>query len=146
MQTFLPYPSYRRSAECLDRQRLNKQRVECKQILTAIRNPDYGWQNHPAVNQWRGYEYQLCLYSLAMCDECDRRGIQDKVNIRLWFVTEMTLYTDYPELPPWLGKRSYHKSHKSNLIRKFPQRYGKMFPNVPDNLPYVWPSKVKGWM
>lgn len=54
MQTFLPYSSFKDSARVLDRQRLGKQRVENMQIITALLDPDYGWQNHPAVNMWRG--------------------------------------------------------------------------------------------
>ena len=42
MQTFLPYADYTRTAKCLDRQRLGKQRVECKQILNALENGG-GW-------------------------------------------------------------------------------------------------------
>ena len=33
MQTFLPYPDFVKSAQCLDYRRLGKQRVEAKQIL-----------------------------------------------------------------------------------------------------------------
>lgn len=33
MQTFLPYPEFIKSAQCLDNKRLGKQRVEAKQIL-----------------------------------------------------------------------------------------------------------------
>ena len=56
MQTFLPYPDFAKSAACLDNKRLNKQIVECYQILRAITDPTYGWQNHPAVNMWRGFK------------------------------------------------------------------------------------------
>lgn len=59
MQTFLPYPDFARSAQCLDRQRL--------------------------------------------------------------------------------GNNAFHLSHRSNLIRKLPSHYGPLWPNVPDNLPYIWP-------
>ena len=37
MQTFMPYPSFSRSASVLDRQRLCKQRVESLQILDALK-------------------------------------------------------------------------------------------------------------
>ena len=30
-------------------------------------------------------------------------------------------------------------SHRSNLIRKAPEHYAPLWPDVPDNLPYVWP-------
>ena len=62
MQTFLPYSDFNRSALALDRQRLGKQRVECKQIVLALGNPTYGWQNHPAVRMWRGHARVLCEY------------------------------------------------------------------------------------
>lgn len=53
MQTFLPYKSFAESAACLDNKRLGKQRVEVLQILKALHNPSYGWQNHPAVKMCR---------------------------------------------------------------------------------------------
>jgi len=49
MQTFLPYQNFTKSAQCLDRQRLGKQRVEAWQILQAITNPSYGWQ---IISKW----------------------------------------------------------------------------------------------
>jgi len=36
MQTFLPFPDFKKSASCLDYKRLGKQRVEGLQILNAI--------------------------------------------------------------------------------------------------------------
>ena len=42
-------------------------------------------------------------------------------------------------LPPWLGRRALHRSHQSALVRKDPVHYRPFFPNVPDDLPYVWP-------
>ena len=41
MQTFLPYPDFKKSASCLDYKRLGKQRVEGLQILNAIQGRDY---------------------------------------------------------------------------------------------------------
>ena len=38
MQTFLPYPDFQISASVLDYRRLGKQRVECKQLLTALQH------------------------------------------------------------------------------------------------------------
>lgn len=37
MQVFTPYPQPFACADCLDPRRLNKQIIECKQILAAIR-------------------------------------------------------------------------------------------------------------
>ena len=74
MQTFLPYSDYDQSAAVLDYRRLGKQRVEAKQIMFALSDPNYGWQNHPAVRMWRGHEYQLAQYGIAICYEWRKRG------------------------------------------------------------------------
>lgn len=79
MQTFLPYPDFGRSARVLDRRRLGKQRVEVKQILRALRNPSSGWRNHPAVRMWRGHEYSLLSYGVAVCSEWRSRGYRDSL-------------------------------------------------------------------
>jgi hypothetical protein len=134
MQTFLPYANFARSAKCLDRQRLGKQRVECKQIVTALTVPGAGWRNHPAVRMWDGHVTDLLYYMQAVIDEWTRRGYQNSI------VVPWMLDHNYPT-PPWLGDRAFHDSHKSNLLRKFPAHYERMGWNVPSDLPYVWPSK-----
>jgi len=75
MQTFLPYPSFTLSAICLDNKRLNKQILECDQILNALApGSTSGWRNHPAVKMWRGYEPALIQYQNACMYEWKRRG------------------------------------------------------------------------
>jgi len=44
-------------------------------------------------------------------------------------------------LPPWLGDEELHRSHRSALVRKDPAHYRPLFPDVPDDLPYVWPVR-----
>ena len=44
------------------------------------------------------------------------------------------------QLPPWLGDADFHRSHRSALLRKDPAHYRPFFPDVPDDLPYVWPA------
>lgn len=141
MQTFLPYPSYVLSATVLDRQRLGKQRLECKQLLAAIKG-DGGWKNHPAAKMWSGYEGALCLYAIAVCKEWRARGYKDTLlpqfEERLLALAraEQHVYAK----PPWFGDNAFHASHRSNLLRKLPVHYRTFWPDEPDNLPYVWPS------
>lgn len=138
MQTFLPYDSYQKSAKVLDRQRLGKQRVETIQILNALTDPGYGWQNHPAVTMWRGYEFELGLYGIAICEEWISRGYKDtcldKIIAKIDDIENVNL-----DVPPWVGYDSFHLSHQSNLVRKNPEFYKPVFGNIPDNLKYVWP-------
>ena len=136
MQTFLPYPSFEETAAILDYRRLGKQRVEAFQIHTIITQPDYRghWVNHPAVKMWRGYENALKLYVNVMIAEWVRRGYR---NTMLSYNIDREV--DDMLLPWWLGDPLFHDSHKSNLLRKFPEYYSQFHWDVPDDLPYVWP-------
>jgi len=42
-------------------------------------------------------------------------------------------------MPRWLGRADFHLSHKSNLVRKDEGYYGRIFGDIPNNLPYIWP-------
>jgi len=136
MQTFVPYGSnFRRNAEVLDRQRLGKQRVEAWQILKALTLPEYGWQSHPAVKMWRGHTEALAEYGIVVCREWIDRGYQDSL-LEKFYPYLPSMQADLPE---WLDREDVMLSHRSNLIRKFPEHYGLVWPDVPNDLPYVWP-------
>jgi hypothetical protein len=140
MQTFLPYQNFSESAKCLDRQRLGKQRVENLQILKALNDPDYGWQNHPAVKMWRGRRGALLMYQEAICFEWTSRGYKDTC-----LEKSKNLVVDIPPsewfAPFWLGNYDLHKSHRSNLLRKDPDHYVTIFESgLSDTLEYVWPA------
>lgn len=138
MQTFLPYADFKESAKVLDVKRLGKQRVETMQIMNAILIPGHGWRNHPAVKMWRGHENTLWEYQQAICNEWTSRGYKDTCleKTRVLVAGNITPCDDTPE---WLGNDELHLSHQSNLIRKLPEFYASKFPDVPDDLPYVWP-------
>ena len=139
MQTFLPYPNFQKTARSLDRQRLGKQRVEVYQLLRAINGETKGWANHPAARMWRGFEPVLALYGCIICNEWIARGYKDQMSARISEYFKVFGLPSESEKPPWFGDPSFHLSHQSNLIRKFPEHYGPLFPGVPDDLPYVWP-------
>lgn len=136
MQTFLPYPDFAESARVLDRQRLGKQRVECKQILMALTNPAAGWKHHPATKMWRGYESLLCDYASAVCIEWLTRGYQD--SLLKYFRTARAHLPEHGD-PHWLGNSRLHASHRSNLLRKMPEHYRQFWPSESDDIPYWWP-------
>jgi hypothetical protein len=135
VQTFLPYPDFEKTAKCLDYRRLGKQRVEAWQLLNAIENRknriSAGWTNHPATLMWLHNAESLKLYFNMISLEWERRGY--KHNMGYFDVTE-------PIFPKWVGNMEFHMSHQSNLVRKLPEHYRKFFPDIPNNLPYVWPK------
>lgn len=148
MQTFLPLPNFVDSARILDRQRLGKQRVEALQILRTLQGESSGWVHHPAVKMWRGSDRGLCTYAIVICDEWICRGYKDTCRQKVieTYVEGMDRYglIYAPSVfPPWLGDPDFHRSHQSNLIRKMPAHYRPFFPDVPNDLPYVWPEPQK---
>ena len=137
MQTFLPYADFDKSAQCLDRQRLGKQRVETLQILKSL-SLGGGWSNHPAVKMWRGHERLLLEYGLAVCREWRGRGYKDTCAEKMIAMASEMGAGWGNSVPRWLGNARFHQSHQSNLIRKNPDHYRPYFGDVPD-LDYVWP-------
>lgn len=165
MQTFLPVPNLITSARILDNKRLGKQRVEAFQIISTLDGTMKGWENHPAVKMWEGYEKCLGLYGMICCAVWMQRGFKDWMYYKFSIVVfdsipkeerpPLPLYSDYPEqwmkinrkfvdsyiiYPPWWGNEDFHRSHQSNLVRKDPGKYRQVFPSIPNNLPYIWPK------
>jgi hypothetical protein len=148
VQTFLPYPDFRRSAETLDVRRLGKQRVEGLQVVRGLTVPGYGWRHHPAVKMWVGHLEALGRYTLECCAVWTARGHADTVadTVRADLlgagvrrVRSQPALARAGLLPPWLGREDFHRSHQSSLLRKDPDHYKPLFGDVPDDLPYVWP-------
>lgn len=140
MQTFLPFDDFKLSAACLDNKRLNKQRIETKQILLTLLERRKAWSNHPAVRMWEGYEKCLARYGIIICKTWRNRGFKDSLLPFFEEVYEHRLAQVVFRYPIWLGRTDFHMAHRSNLLRKSPEHYSKFFICVPDNLPYVWPA------
>jgi hypothetical protein len=150
VQTFLPYADFERSARALDIKRLGKQRVEALQVLRALTRPGYGWANHPAVLMWKGFEEALGRYGLTCCEVWSELGFGDTcalsiaVDLRVAGLSTVRSQLELAAadaLPSWLGDSGLHRSHRSALVRKDCEHYGPLFPDVPDDLPYVWPVR-----
>ena len=141
MQTFLHHGSdFSLGAVTLDYRRSGKQRVEGLQILRTLTGISSGWRNHPAVKMWAGYEEALAQYTLTHCyDWIFNRGFKDNISQQIWDMFPKLPPKNIVTIPPWID--DVVESHRSNLIRKFPEHYGPMWPTIPDNLPYYWPVK-----
>jgi hypothetical protein len=150
VQTFLPYPDFERSARVLDTKRLGKQRVEVIQVVRALTRPTYGWANHPAVLMWKGHEEALGRYGLTCCEVWTEHGFGDtcaatiREDLREFGVDTIRTQAELAvgeALPLWLGQERVHLSHQSALVRKDPEHYRSLFPDVPDDVPYAWPVR-----
>jgi hypothetical protein len=135
--------------EFLDVKRLGKQRIEAAQILEILlKQPilpskllslvpldtaNIAWKNHPAVLMWKGHEEWLKLYLACSIGEWLSRGYQNTIVCPEY-------NTDSQGAPLWLGHEPFHKSHRSNLIRKDPAHYRKFWPDEETDLSYFWPT------
>jgi hypothetical protein len=101
---------------------------------------------------WAGHEEALGSYGLAIVDEWLARGRADTCaatmleDLAAAGVRRPRGQTKLPRraLPPWLGDEVFHRAHQSSLVRKEPEWYRQFFPDVPDDLEYVWPVRASG--
>lgn len=104
-----------------------------------------GWDHHPAKVMWEGHELSLLEYQRATCEEWVRRGYSDSTWEKSLILMEphrerlLEAKADFP--PPWLGLEAFHRSHRANLVRKAPEHYRSLFPDVDPEEPYYWPSR-----
>lgn len=144
MQTFLPYPDFKKSLQSLDNKRLGKQRVETFQIINAITGrpkldgtPYKGWVNHPCSIMWKDYVPALKLYLNLSIDEWICRGFKNTMKKE-----EIDETIEYPS---WFGYSRFHDSHKSNLLKKDYLYYSQYNWEVSQDDPYVWMDSNKKW-
>lgn len=64
MQVFIIGSPYE-TAQVLDKRRMNKQIIECKQMLEAI-NGRKAWKNHPVVKSYTNHSEWLDLYMMCL--------------------------------------------------------------------------------
>jgi len=141
MQTFVPEDTPERIAGTLDFRRLGKQRVEVLQILRALTGGSHGWRTHPATVMWADNPGGLAHYGVTICDHWVELGYKDTCRDKIAGIVT----PDPDDLPWWWGHAQVMESHRSNLIRKDPGFYERLWPGTPRDLPYLWP-RPDGWL
>jgi len=158
MQTFLPFPAKRNSLDALDNKRLNKQILECYQILNILtgNSKSNAWRNHPAVLMWEGAEAELYRYAMTAVVLADMRGIKtdkNKANLEALSRDRKSLMWE-DNTPIWAYSPTTIKlvntTHKANLYRKDPIFYAEFASAVNDpynktccdKCLYYWPTHV----
>jgi hypothetical protein len=99
------------TAMALDNHRLNKQIIECQQILDAL-NGAKAWSNHPCVLQYRGHEKWLEHYLSCLTLYKHNATIHAKVCSDLAQMCE----------PEW-HTTEYFDQMKRRLYSKNPEHY-----------------------
>ena len=112
MQVFI-VGSPLKTAMALDKRRLNKQIIECQQILDAL-NGAKPWSNHPCVLQYKGHEFWLRCYKRVL-EEFQKSG---GASIRSKYFNYRAIETT----PDW-HTQEYYDQMKRRLYAKDPEHY-----------------------
>lgn len=136
MQIFIPHPSPIHVAQCLDPKRLNKQVVECDQIMKAIKGETKAWANHPVVKMYSDHLHWVKLYRDCLYNY--RIG-----NTRL----AIHLSNEADKIRPKWMTRPLCYSHRRRLVEKDPIYY-KGFYNfgISEINYYIVDNKVLGYV
>jgi hypothetical protein len=159
MQTFLPSTNFGWTAKMLDSKRLNKQILECYQILNVLsgNSPTGGWRNHPAVLMWKGSEWMLNEYTYAMIKEAKNRNIKvDKNQENMKLLKRKFSKSWGKNTPKWfnndLVSMRIITTHRANLFNKDPMYYSRFqyatispfnspcCPEKKEPCKYYWPT------
>jgi len=117
MNVFMPYPNILESVKSLDTRRLNKQQIECGQILKALLS-EGAWSNHPTTKMWAVKTHILSDYiRIAKAELSFRR---DKIEIPKRIISRSLLLEQ--ELSGWLPEK-FFVQHRRRLFTKDPIFY-----------------------
>ena len=125
MQVFVPFKNPFECAKAIDPRRFNKQILECKQILKAIRGESTAWVNHPCVLMYKKHADWLQMYLNAF--ECFKAYMD---LAKEDFDEAMILYNLAKEwgdtatmiFPPFFTD-SFLEQHRRRLYTKSPMYY-----------------------
>lgn len=102
------------TAKVLDKRRLNKQIIECHQILDAL-NGAKAWSNHPCVLQYKEHKKWLELYTY--CLECYYASIRNENANDMLFLSKEWSEKSF-EYKPVFHTEEYFKQMKKRLYTK----------------------------
>jgi len=131
MQVFVPYANPYKTAKCLDNKRLNKQILECLQILSSVTKIDIGWKmpkyvrKHPITLLWENDVPYLIKYTKAMCHEFFmRKGKIHKCDLLL-----DDCFNNLCNFPKRINPLSvwYCKYHQEILLHKNFEHYNQIW-------------------
>lgn len=123
MQVFI-IGSVINTAIALDKKRLNKQIIECQQIIKAIEGESYAWKNHPCTIQYKNNttwlnNYLNCLINYQKANS-GKLGIYETSRC-LELAYELSSFCDF--LRPIFHTSEYFDNMKKRLYTKDHEHY-----------------------
>lgn len=139
VNTFVPVSDSHAISCVLDKKRLYKQIVECKQIATALRvraqclrdgnhkmlnirtGRPYGYVHHPATLQWVGHLDALQTYMSVMFSAWANETYGQDISISAYSSSEVAGSSSC--MPAWFNDSYLHMTHRAKLYEKDPKHY-----------------------
>lgn len=111
------------------------------ELVFGEADEEHGSAPVPLIGMWRGYEGALAGYAVACASVAVGHGVSNGVrSLEIANTIKDLRRTGDPvpfEMPPWLQDIDVLMSHRSNLLRRWPEAYS--FPRNPKDMPYLWP-------
>lgn len=106
-----------------------------------------GWDteippNHPVLQGWIGYEPALAAYNVILSIELARQGVADATHLNVaGLIVNLRNKGEVGdfEKPPWIEDKDVLRSHRSNMVRRWPGTYQGLWKGTPRMMPYLWP-------
>lgn len=115
-----------------------------EELLLGAPTTGHAAASVPLSRMWQGYEIALAGYSVAYLATMVSFGVNgaSRALVLAQAVARMRVASEDGEpmvMPPWLSDIDVLRSHRSNLVRRFPERYAEAWPRNPPLMPYLWP-------
>lgn len=125
MQVFVPFQNPFECAQALDPRRFNKQILECKQIIKAIRGESTAWANHPCVLMYRQHvDWLQCYLNAFECFKAYNDLADDDYDEAMehYFLAKEWGDKAMSAFPHFLTDSFTHQ-HRKRLYTKYPLYY-----------------------
>ena len=152
MNLFMPYEDITKSVQALDDKRLNKQILECYQILQVAIGRSHGYENHPVVKHYKNYADFVFTYAIECCKEWRCRFNQIPAihasfsviavfdDVKIIDEVPILLYAEYPATDPRCIRETdtdkVTQLFRDKLIRKWKQ-------DIENGRPPKWTKREK---
>ena len=141
--TWMPNKSLFDSVAALELDQLAVALEEAEAVFETLAfalGPEESRVPPPLRMMWRGYEAALAGYVAAATAALVGYGVVagDRALRAAQTIKQIRLEEDLPlVMPPWFEDLDVLRSHRSNLMRRWPTSYA--WKGTPERMPYLWP-------
>ena len=126
MQVFVPFKEPLKTAQCLDNKRLNKQIIECNQLIKTIRGFSKAWMNHPVTRMYQHKDLFRYMNYYVCCLHNFKNGFMK--DAKIYNDMAMNVLNEMKESGNEILTDEFCDQHKRRLYAKNPDHYKQFEP------------------